>query len=312
MNWLLIILGLGLVTLGAELLVRGASRLALRLGLSPMFVGLTLVGAGTSSPELAASVTASLRGLDDIAVGNIVGSNQFNLLLILGLAAAVCPIRISWRMVRAETFWMIAAALVPLAAFATGRTFGTGMGVAMLVGLVVYLWLSFVVARRSGSAASDEVPSTDKRPSVPVNTAFVVVGLGLLVWGSSMFVGAASAVGAAAGLSERVIGLTIVAAGTSMPELATSLVAAIRKHSALAVGNVLGSNVFNVLGILGVASIVRPQVFSDRMLTVDVPVMIGATLLTAMLLWRTHGVPRGWGVAMVVVFLVYVGTLIAG
>lgn len=311
MNWLLIILGLGLVTLGAELLVRGASRLALRLGLSPMFVGLTLVGAGTSSPELAASVTASLRGLDDIAVGNVVGSNQFNLLLILGLAAAVCPIRISWRMVRAETLWMIAAALVPLAAFATGRRFGAGMGVAMLAGLVVYLWLSFVVAKRSGGAGASDASATGKPPSVPVNAALVFVGLGLLVWGSSMFVGAASAVGAAAGLSERVIGLTIVAAGTSMPELATSLVAAIRKHSALAVGNVLGSNVFNLLGILGVASIVRPQVFGDRMLMVDVPVMIGATLLTAALLWRAHGIPRAWGIAMVIAFAGYIGVLIA-
>jgi cation:H+ antiporter len=313
LDTLIILAGLVLITAGAELLVRGASKLALRLGLSPLFIGLTIVGAGTSSPELAASVTASLRGLGDIAVGNVVGSNSFNLLVILGLSALVAPIAMPWRTVRDETFWMIGAGLVPLAAWVTGGVFGRAAGVVMLVGIVAYFVLSYRTARRLGRATADQAPAGGEpaaRPGLLVNGVLIVAGLGLLVVGSSMFVNSAAAIGGRLGISERVIGLTVVAAGTSLPELATSMVAALRKQSAIAVGNILGSNVFNVLGILGVSAVVRPQVLSDQMLRFDVPVMIAASCLVGSVLAGRSGIGRGWGGLLLSGYGLYLGVLL--
>jgi cation:H+ antiporter len=293
------------------MLVRGASKLALRLGLSPLFIGLTIVGAGTSSPEVGASVTASLKELDDIAVGNVVGSNIFNLLLILGISAAVTPITIAWRTIKAESWWMIAAGMVPIAALAVAdRSFGLVIGIVLLAGLVAYLVLSYRTARRL--AAQEQATRSEERPGIWLNSALVLAGLALLVFGSSVFVTSAAKLGAQMGISERVIGLTIVAAGTSLPELATSLVAALRKQSAIAVGNILGSNVFNVFGILGLCAVIRPQRFSPSVLSLDVPIMIGASVLVTALLWRSSGLGRWAGLALIVCYLVYLGVLVAG
>lgn len=311
MDVLLIIVGLGLVSGGAELLVRGAGKLALRLGLSPLFIGLTIVGAGTSSPEVGASVTASLKELDDIAVGNVVGSNIFNLLLILGISAAVTPIAIAWRTVKAESWWMILAGVVPLATLGIAdRSFGLVAGVVLLAALVAYLVLSYRTARKL--AAESPQPSADESPSIWLNSLLVLAGLALLVFGSSVFVTSAAKLGTQLGISERVIGLTIVAAGTSLPELATSLVAALRKQSAIAVGNILGSNVFNVFGILGLCAVIRPQRFSPTVLGLDVPVMTGASVLVTVLLWRGSGIGRWGGVGLIAGYLVYLGVLLAG
>ncbi|MGP1273567.1 MAG: calcium/sodium antiporter [Phycisphaerales bacterium] len=310
---LLLVVGLGVVTLGAELLVRGASRLALRLGFSELFVGLTIVGAGTSSPELAASVSASVKGLNDIAVGNVIGSNIFNILIIIGAAALLAPISIAWTRVRLESRWMVLAGLTPFAVLLTGGVIGPVFGAVLVVLLGVYLAHMLRVSRALVAAdlAQQVTPQeTHARPAVLPNAGWVVLGLGLLVLGSVLFVDSAATIGRGLGISERVIGLTIVAAGTSMPELATSVVAAYRKRPEIAVGNILGSNVFNVFGILGVSALVEPQTLGTSVLAVDAPVMLGASVALTLLLARVRPIGRWAGAALLAGYGLYLSALL--
>lgn len=287
MTAVVLIVSLAVVTAGAEALVRGASGLALRLGVSPLFVGLTIVGFGTSSPELAASITATLRGVTDVSVGNVVGSNIFNVAVILGIAALIYPIRVKLAAVRRDLGVAIAASVVPLAALLFDGRIGRAAGGTFVVVLAVYLVVSYRAARHGDAQARERargqldttvaVPSA--RPGSPWrNVLFVVAGLLLLIAGARYFVGAAIDVARSLGWSERVIGLTIVAAGTSLPELATSVVAGIRRSPDIAIGNVIGSNIFNVLGILGASAMIRPQGIARAVMTVDVPVMLAVTL----------------------------------
>jgi cation:H+ antiporter len=278
---------------------------------------MTVVGFGTSSPELAASLTASLRGAGDVSVGNVVGSNILNIALILGITAAIRPIRIQLAAVRRDLLVALFAALVPFASLAMGGTIPRGAGVALLAVLVVYLAVSYRSARRAAARdrqlALDEVESTlDVDASGPglehrvwFNLLLVVAGLGLLVLGSRMFVGAALNLARAIGMSDLVVGLTVVAAGTSLPELVTSAVAAYRRNPDIAIGNVIGSNIFNLLGILGVCAIVRPQVVGREVVLVHVPLMVLATLALAPVMKTGGVVSRREGIALVVAYLVY-------
>jgi cation:H+ antiporter len=260
LNISLLILGLAALTLGAEGLVRGSASLAIRLGLTPLIIGLTIVAFGTSTPELVVSLVAALNNQADISIGNVVGSNIFNIGFILGLTALLCPVQVSLQVIKKDGPIMIAVSLLALFLINQG-TISRPWGIALFAALVVYTAYSIWLAKKEASAEIEQefkegVPSRSK--SLYIDLIFIAGGLLLLVTGSRLLVISATDIARLMGISEAVIALTIIAAGTSMPELATSIVAAFRRQPDIAVGNVVGSNIFNILGILGVASIARP------------------------------------------------------
>jgi len=336
----LLVTGLGLLTFGADLLVRGSSSLALRLGISPFVVGLTVVGFGTSSPELAASLAAAIRGSGDIAVGNVVGSNIFNIAVILGLTALIVPIPIRFRAIRAELLWTVVAGAVPwLALLVAGQQISRWMGAVIFAGLGVFLVRAFIVGRRAPDAPEPRLEAdllelvpgaprsagttghADSQTTTRPRFAFTqtawwavvlsIVGLGLLVGGSQLLVGGAVSIARSLGISELVIGLTIVAAGTSMPELVTSIAAALRKSADLALGNILGSNVFNIFGILGLTAIVAPQRVTQQSIVLDTSVMFGISVLLAVMCFTGSKISRWEGAVLIVLFAIYTTVLIA-
>ncbi|ADZ69882.1 calcium/sodium antiporter [Polymorphum gilvum] len=269
-----LVLGLVLLFAGGEGLVRGAVSLAARLGMPPLIIGLTVVGFGTSMPELVVSVKAAFQSSPDIAVGNVVGSNTANILLILGAAALISPIPTAIPGIRRDLAVMLAAALVMLALGLLGHV-GRGTGLVMAATLALY------VGYAAWSARTDHTGEDAAHAAVlPLwkELAALLAGLVALVAGADFLVGSASAIARSLGISEAVIGLTVVAVGTSLPELATSVVAAFRRHSEIAIGNVVGSNVFNVLGILGVAAALHPLHIAPQMARFDIPLMLAVSL----------------------------------
>jgi cation:H+ antiporter len=275
--------GIGLIALvvGAEALVRGASRIALRFGVPPIVIGLTVVAIGTSAPELAVSVAAAISGEGGIAAGNVVGSNTFNVLVVLGLSAVVVPLAVLRRVVRVEVPIMLA---LSGAVWVLGRdgVFGRGDGAILTAALVAYIVMTVALALRERSRHDAERRATAtgwRAWALPM--VAVAGGLALLVVGSEWLVAGAVGIAQVFGVSDLVIGLTIVAAGTSMPELVTSIVAALRGERDIAVGNVVGSNVFNIMGVLGFASLAAPTgvVASPGLMALDVPVMVAAAAL---------------------------------
>jgi len=297
-----LLFGLGLVALiaGAELLVRGASKLALSFGISPLVVGLTIVAFGTSSPELAVSVQSAWNGKTDMAVANVVGSNIFNVLFILGLSAMITPLLVDKQLIRQEVPIMVGISLLFVALTLDGSvSFGDG---ALFVGLMIaYTTFLIVQSRRQTKALNDEYAESVVGPgagwdsTLPVQIALIVVGLGLLVLGSNLLVEAAIVFARYLGLSEAVIGLTIVAAGTSLPEVAASVTAALRGQRDIAVGNVVGSNTFNILGALGVSAMVAPSALSlpPSMLAFDIPVM-AAVAIACLPIFMTGNLIARW------------------
>jgi cation:H+ antiporter len=274
------VLGLAALIGGAELLVRGASRLALSFGISPLVVGLTVVAFGTSSPELAVSVQSAWSGQVDIALGNVVGSSIFNVLFILGLSALITPLLVAQQLIRQEVPVMVGASLLLWALVWDGGI--SRWDGALLFGLLT-AYLVFVIrqSRRENKAIEAEYAQEfgDGRRwdgYWPVQLLLIAGGLAMLVTGSDWLVGAAVVFAKQLGMSELVIGLTIVAAGTSMPEVATSVVAALRGERDIAVGNVVGSNIFNILCVLGLSALVAPASLTvpESMLSFDLPVMI--------------------------------------
>lgn len=314
---LFLLLGFVLLIAGGELLVRGAVRIAERLGLSPMLIGLTIVGMGTSMPELAASVQASLAGSPGIAVGNIVGSNLANLLLILGTAALISPIAVARGPLWRDGGVGILAAVGLLAA---GWTTGLGRfaGVAFLLAIIAYVGHAYRQEKRGaphGAAydramAMEEVdaalvphdpPSGRLLPSILV----FVAGLALVVGGGVLLVDGAIAIAERLGVSEEVIGLTIVAVGTSLPELVTSAVAAFRRQGDIALGNVLGSNVYNILFIGGVTGVVAPGDVPASILGFDLWIVIAASALAMAFAWSGGRLSRREGLLLVLGYCVY-------
>jgi cation:H+ antiporter len=278
-------LGLVLLIIGAEALVRGASRLAAAAGIPPLIVGLTVVAFGTSAPELAVGLKSTLAGQPDIAVGNVVGSNIYNVLLILGLAALVAPLTVSHQLVRLD---------VPLMIIASGLLWWMGAdarigrleGALLFAGFVGYSAFLFVESRKQPPKPSAPAPRPVRPPAgraarrLAVDLVLVAAGLGLLVAGADRLVHSAVAIARSLGLSELIIGLTIVAGGTSLPELAASVVAGLRGERDLAVGNVVGSNLFNILVVAGLTAAVSDQGLpvSAAALRVDIPVMIAVAV----------------------------------
>ncbi|WP_303785259.1 calcium/sodium antiporter [Azovibrio restrictus] len=257
---LMFLAGLAVLTVGADALVRGASRLALSFGISPLVVGLTVVAFGTGAPEMAVSADAALNGSADLAMGNVVGSNICNVLLILGLSALITPLLVAEQVIRQEIPIMIGASML-LVVLALDGGIGRGESALLLGLLVAYTVFLVRQSRQAGQATqdefADEMPDTNSKWDAhwSVQVLLVLAGLGMLVLGADWLVDAAVAVARAFGVSDLVIGLTVVAVGTSMPEIATSLVAAFKGEKDIAVGNVVGSNVFNILGVLGVSGL---------------------------------------------------------
>ncbi len=314
----LLVVSLLILTGGAELLVRGAVAIAQRAGVSAFFIGLTIVGFGTSTPELSTSLIAALRGSGDIAVGNVVGSNICNVLLILGVTALIRPIAMEMRLIRWDLMAVIAVSFVPLIALATGDVVTRWQGLAMIALLAVYLWRGYLTGRKEEAARqaalTEEIQrevglSPERQPRTLVSLLLIAAGLALLVGGSWVLVRSASDIALAMGVPPLVIGLTIVAVGTSAPELFTSVIAAIRGQSEIAVGNVLGSNVFNLLGILGVTAAVRPQAIAPQIFVLDAPLMIGSAVALAFFMRSGSRLSRVEGGLMLAVYVGYVAYL---
>lgn len=316
---LFLLLGLVLLIAGGDLLVRGAVRIAERLRLSPMLIGLTVVGMGTSTPELAASVQASLAGSPGIAIGNIVGSNIANALLILGVAALIAPILVSGRTLWRDGGVGIVAALALLAA---GATVGLSReaGLAFLTVMAGYIFYAYRQERVGAphSAAWDRAVAMEEvdpalvphnRPEGRLSVALLVfvVGLGLIVGGASLLVNAAIAIAGQLGVSDAVIGLTVVAVGTSVPELVTSAVAAWRKQGDIALGNVLGSNIYNILFIGGLTGVIAPTAVPASILAFDLWALL-AVLLVVMVFAVSGGrLSRKEGLVLVAAYIAYAG-----
>ncbi|GMV91854.1 MAG: sodium:calcium antiporter [Candidatus Hydrogenedentota bacterium] len=310
---------LAILTLGAEALVRGATGLARRMGVSSFFIGLTIVGFGTSTPELATGITAALKGFADINIGNVVGSNIFNIALILGLTALIAPIPVNTSVVRSEVWLVIGTAFIPFLAVLTGGEITRWEGALMAAGLVAFLVRGYRSARSENAATGAEIVkeldeqlgAEDSGPvsRLPVAVVLIVVGLLMLVGGSNLLVESSVNIARSLGVSELVIALTIISAGTSAPELVTSLVAALRKQSDISIGNILGSNIFNVLGILGITSIVRNQQVSPQVLWLDTPVMIGLSIACMPIMMSHRKISRAEGAFLLVVFVAYITAL---
>ena len=319
MNILLFIAGLVGLVVGASLLVRGASKLALSFGISPLVVGLTIVAFGTSAPEVAVSVGAVLEGKTDIAIGNVVGSNIFNVLFILGVSALIVPLVVNIQLIRQEVPIMIGASLLLLVLGLDGRI-GFTDGALLFALLLAYTGFLIVQSRRETKAAQDEF-AQQSEPAVkgawdatlPAQIGLIVAGLVALVFGSDWLVTASVNFAKAMGVSDLVIALTIVAAGTSMPEVATSITAAIKGERDIAVGNVVGSNTFNILGCLGISGLVSGDLglaLAPSLMAFDIWVMLAVALACLPIFATGREIARWEGAVFVAYYAAYVAYLI--
>ena len=317
MEWMSIawmVAGLVLLTVGGELLIRGASRLAAYVGMSPLVIGLTVVAYGTSAPELAVSLQAGLQGNANIAVANVVGSNIFNILFILGLCALVLPLTVDAQLVRRDVPVMIAASLAVTGMAWDGRISRWNAAV-LLASLALYTITALRAGRRERAPVIDEYADAygqkPERSNLGLRVAgclaLLVAGLALLILGSRWFVDGAVQVARQLGVSDVVIGLTIVAAGTSLPEVATSIIATLRKERDIAIGNAIGSNICNLLAILGVAGVATPGglAVAPELLRLDIPIMLGVALLCLPIFYNGYNITRRDGLLLFAGYLIY-------
>lgn len=304
---LLIVLGTVLIVWGADRLTEGAVAIAAKMHIPEIVIGLTIVAFGTSAPEFAVSLSSALKGTADMAVGNIVGSNIFNAMFIIGVAALVLPIATTRAMVKKDIPFAIVASIILLALCAYDRELSRWDALILLVVLCIFMY-NTIRAAKAGKL--DEQAAEVHTMATWKAIAWFIVGLGCLVFGSNLFVDSASSIARALGLSDAVIGLTIVAGGTSLPELATSVVAARKGNSAIAIGNVVGSNVLNILLILGLTGVISPMA-NLQLLPLDYALM----LLSMVLLWlfsRTKFRIERWeGLLLIVLYIAYVAFLIS-
>jgi cation:H+ antiporter len=315
---LLFLLGFAALVAGAEALVRGASKIALALGISPLVVGLTIVAFGTSAPEIAVSVGAVLNGKTDIAIGNVVGSNILNVLLVLGVSAVIAPLVVHSQLIRQEVPIMIGATLLLVVMLIDGRL--GPMDGAILVGLLI-AYVTFLVLqsraenaelRESYEHAAERSGGWDRHWSM--QALLIVVGLALLVLGSNWLVDSAVVFARALGVSDLIIGLTVIAIGTSMPEIAASIMAAVRGERDMAVGNVIGSNIFNILGCLGLAGLVSGEglTVAPAVLNFDLWVMVAVAVASLPVFIVGREIGRGKGILFLAYYAAYVAYLILG
>ena len=294
LNIFMLLSGLVCLVLGAEGLVRGGTAIGLRLGLTPLFIGLTIVACGTSAPELVVSVSAALQGKADISVANVVGSNILNIACILGITALITPVKVSISVIKIDIPIMIAASAVAFWLI-SGGIITRFAGVVLALALCGYITLTYLLAKKEKSAKTDlgieDIPASSHGSWIK-SIGYILAGIGLMVLGSKLLVDSASLLARMIGVTEAVIGLTVVSFGTSLPELATSVVAALRRQPDVAVGNVVGSNIFNILGILGVSSVVTP-LSAPGVSTVDLSAMMIVAIVLLPLAW-TGKVLQRW------------------
>ncbi|HMO78269.1 MAG TPA: calcium/sodium antiporter [Candidatus Paceibacterota bacterium] len=311
LTYIFFFLGFYALIKGADLLVDGASSLANRLGVSALVIGLTVVAFGTSAPELAVNILASLNNSTDIAVGNILGSNIANILLILGVSAVIYPLAVQQGTVWKEIPFALLAVMV-LGYFVTDGEVGRSDGFVLIIFFALFVFYIYRLTQQEQSANTAlTVNEAEVRNSLMKSWLMVIVGMVGLVVGGKWIVDGAVAFAAGFGVSEALIGLTIVAIGTSLPEMATSAVAAYKKNVDIAVGNIVGSNIFNIFWILGISSIIQPLPFSSN-LTADLKITFVVTLalFLALFVGKKHLLERWQGIAFVLLYVFYTGYLI--
>ena len=313
----LFLAGLVVLILGADLLVRGASRLAAAFGVSPLVIGLTIVAIGTASPEIAVSLQAAVNSQGDLTLGNVLGSNIFNILFILGITAFLAPIVIAEQLIRKDAPIMLGVSSLAFVLALNGNL-GWLDGCILLFGLIVYI----IFALRQSKRESAEIQKEYEREyagkeqrtvrHTVTNLVLILIGLSLLVLGSNWLVDSAVIIAKALGVSELVIGLTIVAVGTSLPEVATSAIAALKGESDIAVGNAVGSNIFNLLGVLGLGALLSPNgmIVSQDVLRFDFPVMVFVALICLPIFYIDNRISRMEGTLLLGYYVLYVSYVI--
>jgi cation:H+ antiporter len=314
---LFFILGLIVLIVGADLLVRGSSQLAAAFGVSPLVIGLTIVALGTASPEIAVSLQAAASGQGDLTIGNVLGSNIFNILFVLGVSAMIAPILIAQQLIRLDAPIMIGISLLAYLLVLDGRL-GSMDGAVLFIGVVIYTIFSLRQSRQEGKRVQQEYEQefAKKEAATSANilkyVAFILVGLGLLVLGARWLVDSATSIAKALGVSELIIGLTIVAVGTSLPEVATSIIAAVKGESDIAVGNAVGSNIYNLLGVLGVAGMLSPGGIniSGQVLRFDFLVMLFVAVVSLPVFYIDNKISRLEGIVLFSYYLLYTAYLI--
>ena len=313
MTIFLLLIGLGLLVAGGELLVRGAVRLAERFGLSPLLIGLTLVGFGTSTPELVTSLQAAFKGSPGIAVGNVVGSNTANILLILGVAALLFPVAVAKGTFKRDGLVLAAASLACLGAVLMGGLTPV-IGAVFLAALIAYIGFAFWQERNveavPASGATGAPPVPPGKGGIALDIVFVIAGLALTIAGARFAVDGAITLARMFDVSETLIGLTVVAVGTSLPELVTSVMAALKRQGDIAFGNIVGSNIYNVFGILGVTALVKPIPVPPEIAAFDIWIMLGATALLILFAISRWRIGRIEGAVLLAAYVAYTAWLI--
>jgi cation:H+ antiporter len=306
-NVLLVAVGLAMLYAGSELLIRGSVSIAKRMHISQLVIGLTVVAFGTSTPELVVSINAAIVGQADVSLGNIIGSNIVNIGLILGLSAAIFPIAVRIKTIRREIPIMLAVSLI-LIPMSLDGAISQVEGVLLVLSLIVFIYFSYSQSKKENNQTQMpvETDNSNNKPAYVLtkNVVFVVAGILLLYFGSSLTVDNAVQIANSMGISERVIGLTVIAIGTSLPELITSVGAARKRHADLSIGNIIGSNIFNILGILGISSLisgikVNPAIF------IDYAVMIGFSIVLIPVMRSSFIITRKEGYALVTAYSLY-------
>ena len=317
MDYLITIAGLALLLAGGEGMVRGALGIARRARISPMVVGLTIVGFGTSAPELVVSVDAALSGIPGLAVGNVIGSNIANMMLIVGTAAIIAPLAVHRSVLIRDSAVMVGATLL-FVAIALSGTAVWQHGMVMLIALTIYLTYSLWADRRrsTGAAQLHSEEAEDAPTGLPDRLGILIfatlVGLAALVAGSRLAVMGASAIAREYGVSEELIGLTLVAVGTSLPELATAIVAARRGHDDVCIGNIIGSSIFNLLAITGAAAIAAPLPFSPEIMSFDIWALLAVTIILVGVMLTGRKITRKEGTVLLVLYILYIGAHFRG
>jgi len=309
--------GLVILILGADLLVRGASKLAAAYGVSPLAIGLTIVAIGTASPEIAVSLQAASFGQGSLTLGNVLGSNIFNILFVLGVTAVVAPIVIAEQLIRLDAPIMVGVSVLAFSLAADGRL-GLFDGLVLVAGVVAYTVFALRQSRKESKKVKSEyaqefaVKEKQTGWDIAKNLFFIVAGLGLLILGARWLVESATTMAKSIGVSELVIGLTVVAVGTSLPEVATSIIAALKGESDIAVGNAIGSNIFNLLGVLGISGVLAPGGIAvvPRVLTFDFMVMVFVALVCLPVFYIDDNVSRGEGFLFLSYYVLYTAYLI--
>ncbi|MGQ5702204.1 calcium/sodium antiporter [Sandaracinobacteroides sp. A072] len=304
----LVAAGLVLLFIGGESLVRGSVNIAERLGISKLIIGLVIIGFGTSMPELLVSLNAALNGAPEIALGNVVGSNIANTLLIIGIAAVIVPIS-GWSPTALREAVVAGLSALILFGLVQGQVITLPEGAALLGALILFLGTTYMKERREKAATLFEM-ETDEFEDIPIRRAWMgpalaLGGIALLVFGADLLVDGAVSIARDFGVPDAVIGLSLVAVGTSLPELATAIVAAIRRHSDVVLGNVIGSNIFNILAILGTTAVIHPIAVSDRFRSIDTPVLLATAIALILILFAFRTIGRGIGAAMLLAYGAY-------